>query len=87
MSATSTSAASRRAAIGRRPGADPASTWVHKEESPTEQKRASPYTARLTIDVTPELRGRIKLAAIRHDVTAADLLRDLLEREFPAKTS
>lgn len=83
MSGSPTSAAPRRAAIGRRPGADPASTWVHRDESQHEQKRASPYTARMTIDVTPDLRGRIKLAAIRHGVTAADMLRELLEREFP----
>src|SRR5450631_3987241 len=45
--------------------------------------RATTYTARLTIDVTPALRGRIKVAAFRQDVTVADLLRALLEREFP----
>jgi hypothetical protein len=42
------------------------------------------YTARLTVDVTPELRGRIKIAAFRRGLTAADMLRSLLEREFPA---
>ena len=41
------------------------------------------YTARLTLDVTPELRGRIKIAAFRRGLTAADILRTLLEREFP----
>ena len=41
------------------------------------------YTARLTVDVTPELRGRIKIAAFRRGLTAADMLRTLLEREFP----
>ncbi|RRD26822.1 hypothetical protein ECB98_04455 [Brucellaceae bacterium VT-16-1752] len=41
------------------------------------------FTARLTIDITPELRGRIKIAAFRRGVTASDMLRDLLEREFP----
>ena len=44
---------------------------------------ASAYTARLTVDVTPELRGRIKIAAFRRGLTAADMLRALLEREFP----
>ena len=42
------------------------------------------FTARLTIDVTPALRGRIKVAAFRRGVTVADMLRDLLAREFPA---
>jgi hypothetical protein len=37
-----------------------------------------------TIDVTPELRGRIKVAAFQRGATVADMLRDLLAREFPA---
>ena len=41
------------------------------------------FSARLTIDVTSELRGRIKIAAFRRGVTVADMLRDLLTREFP----
>ena len=45
--------------------------------------KASIYTARLTIDVTPALRGRIKVVAFRNGVTAADMLRELLEREYP----
>ena len=44
---------------------------------------AQAYTARLTIDVTPELRGRIKVTAFRRGVTVADMLRALLLREFP----
>jgi len=44
---------------------------------------ATGYTARLTIDVTPELRGRIKIAAFGRGVTVADMLRKLLAREFP----
>ena len=43
------------------------------------------FTARLTIDVTPELRGRIKVAAFRRGITVADMLRDLLVREFPTE--
>ena len=42
------------------------------------------YTARLTVDVTPELRGRIKITAFQRGQTVADMLRDLLAREFPA---
>jgi hypothetical protein len=41
------------------------------------------YTARLTIDVTPEMRARIKVAAFQSEITVAELLRCLLEREFP----
>jgi len=43
----------------------------------------SPNSARLTVDVTPALRGRIKVVAFRRGLTAADMLRGLLEREFP----
>jgi len=72
-----------RAPIGRRPAADPASTWVHQTESPEASVKLSPFTARLTIDVTPALRGRIKVIAFRRGMTAADMLRALLEREYP----
>lgn len=72
-----------RAAIGRRPGADPASTWVRRADVPEATVKASVYTARLTIDVTPALRGRIKVIAFQGGLTAADMLRELLEREYP----
>ncbi|MBX9612916.1 MAG: chromosome partitioning protein ParB [Burkholderiales bacterium] len=72
-----------RAPIGRRPAADPASTWVHQTELPEAPVQTSPFTARLTIDVTPALRGRIKMIAFRRGKTAADMLRALLEREYP----
>ena len=41
------------------------------------------FTARLTIDITPDLRGRIKIAAFGRGQTVAGMLRDLLAREFP----
>lgn len=72
-----------RAPIGRRPGADPASTWVRQADAPEIPAKASIFTARLTIDVTPVLRGRIKVVAFRRGITAADMLRELLEREYP----
>ena len=74
---------SRRAAIGHRPAADPASAWVHREEGAAALAKATVYSARLTIDVTPALRGRIKVIAFQRGVTAADMLRELLEREYP----
>ena len=45
------------------------------------------YTARLTLDVTPALRSRIKVAAFTQGITVADMLRDLLEQAFPESTS
>ena len=58
--------------------------WVRAADAPTTGKSATEaFTARLTIDITPELRGRIKVAAFRRGVTVAVMLRELLGREFP----
>lgn len=58
--------------------------WVKASEARANDKASdSAFTARLTIDITPELRGRIKVAAFRRGVTVADMLRDLFAREFP----
>jgi hypothetical protein len=82
MTAPSTSSAPKRAPIGRRPAADPASAWVRQADAPEAVAKASIYTARLTIDVTPALRGRIKVIAFKRGITAAEMLRELLEREY-----
>ena len=59
-------------------------TWVRApDQRSSNGAKADLFTARLTIDVTPELRGRIKVAAFQRGVTVADMLRDLLSREFP----
>ncbi len=76
----------RRAPIGLRPAADPASAWVRRADASDALPRAAVFTARLTIDVTPALRGRIKVAAFSRGLTVADMLRELLERDFPAQT-
>lgn len=69
--------------IGNRP--TEAERWVQRgARRRSGTSKAAQFTARLTIDVTPALRTRIKLAAIAGQVTAAELLRALLEREFPA---
>lgn len=59
--------------------------WVRTPEKAALEDRAKAdlFTARLTIDVTPELRGRIKVAAFQRGVTVAEMLRGLLCREFP----
>ncbi len=55
--------------------------WVRTPE--TTETAPPAYTARLTIDVTPALRGRIKVTAFGRGQTVADMLRMLLDREFP----
>lgn len=62
--------------------ADP-EQWVKAADIAPEHRPGAKFTARLTIDVTPKLRGRIKVAAFRRGVTVADMLRDLLASEFP----
>lgn len=64
-----------------RPG-DPDS-WVRTPEPAPARSTDQDFSARLTIDVTPVLRGRIKVTAFRRGVTVADMLRALLHREYP----
>ncbi len=77
----------KRIRIGNRPLTGPAAeTWVRNGDGPPDgstPRVPDLYAARLTIDVTTAMRGRIKVAAFRQGVTVADLLRTLLEREFP----
>ncbi len=77
----------KRVTISPRPPTEPcADAWVQER---TEGRASSTtiksvlYTARLTIDVTPEMRARIKVAAFQSEITVAELVRRLLEREFP----
>lgn len=73
----------KRIAIGARPPANPqAEAWVRQGED-ADIGKGDLYTARLTIDVTPALRARIKVAAFTQGITVAETLRELLEREFP----
>ena len=77
----------RRTAIGGRPKADHAAeSWIRCGDSLAacaSITAVNVHTARLTIDVAPGLRGRIKVAAFRQGLTVADMLRALFEREFP----
>lgn len=58
--------------------------WISAGDGkPPAPPSRSANTARLTIDVTPELRKRIKLAALQRGLTLADLLRAMLAEAFP----
>ena len=63
--------------------ADPESWIKASNAASANSPKGGGFTARLTIDVTPDLRGRIKIAAFQRGTTVADMLRDLLAREFP----
>jgi hypothetical protein len=70
--------------IGTRPR-DPAERWIGTgQASSSSRSKADTFTARLTIDVTPALRGRIKVLAFERGLTVADMLRTLLEEQFGA---
>jgi hypothetical protein len=72
----------RRRGFASRPS--DAESWVKASDRSSERSNdASDFTARLTIDVTPELRSRIKVTAFQRSLTVADMLRELLAREFP----
>jgi hypothetical protein len=63
-----------------------ADTWVLAPETLSSRDAESRlFTARLTVDVTPAQRARIKVTAFRRGQTVADMLRELLAREFPDK--
>jgi hypothetical protein len=47
------------------------------------QRKRNVFSARLTIDVTPDLRSRIKITAFERGVTVAYMLRLLLLKAFP----
>ena len=61
-----------------RPGE--ADRWI---KSSDRARSEAANSARLTIDVTPAMRRRLKLAAVQRGETVADMLRALLAREFP----
>lgn len=75
----------RRGGFAARPAN--AEDWIRTTDTPAVDGAiatdTTPFSARLTIDVTPDLRGRIKIAAFGRGQTAAAMLRELLERSFP----
>lgn len=73
---------SAKRGFASRPG-DPES-WIKAPDRQTQRAQpADDFSARLTIDVTADMRGRIKIAAFQRGQTVADMLRALFEREFP----
>ena len=55
----------------------PRGNWVRP------RSKRSAFTAGLTIDVTPDLRSRIKIASFERGITVAYMLRLLLLDAFP----
>ncbi len=67
------------AGFAARPGA--ADRWI-KAAEPVALPPSDAFTARLTIDVTPDTRRRLKRAALDRGTTLADLVRALIDREL-----
>jgi hypothetical protein len=72
-----------RSAFASRPGN--AETWIGAADLPRHATKQAANSARLTIDVTPALRARIKVSAFQRGMTVADLIRDMLREAFPEK--
>ena len=58
----------------------------HQGRAKRRSARGVLRTARLTIDVTPALRERIKVIAVHSGLTVPEMLRELLEREFETRS-
>jgi hypothetical protein len=51
------------------------------------QSSPTPKRSRITIDITPELRRRIKVAAFQHDLSIGEYIGDILEETVPKEES
>lgn len=74
---------SNKRSFAARP-ADPESWIKAPDRQASRASKSNDFSARLTIDVTADMRGRIKIAAFQRGETVAETLRALFEREFPA---
>lgn len=79
-----------RGLIGDRPPTPPAAEdWVKSRATRCGAGKPVPadrYAARLSVDVSRELRSRIKIAAFRQGSTVANLLRQMLQEQFGEDT-
>ncbi|MFU3596637.1 hypothetical protein ACM7J0_26440 [Pseudomonas aeruginosa] len=71
----------KRIGIGARPLADPqAEAWI-RQGAAIDHGKVERYSAWLTLDVTPALRTRIKLAAFERGVAMAEMLLEVLKQQ------
>lgn len=71
------------AGFAARPGA--ADRWI-KAAEPVPPTPVEAFTARLTIDVTPDTRRQLKRTALDRGMTLADLVRALIDRELAGRS-
>ncbi|MBH4059364.1 hypothetical protein I5M30_05485 [Pseudomonas aeruginosa] len=73
----------KRIGIGARPLADPqAESWI-RQGAALDSGKVERYSARLTLNVTSSLHTRAKLPAFKSGVAMAEMLHEVLERQFP----
>jgi ParG len=68
---------------------DPADTWVADRKADVETPPSTPEVPaevmkRFTIDVPESLHTRVKVACAQRGLKMADVLREMMEREFPS---
>src|SRR5215467_11753874 len=63
---------------------------LRKEEFDSEDEHQETSTmkrSRITIDISPELRRRIKIAALQNDLSISEYVGDILEKSVPGEAS
>jgi hypothetical protein len=62
---------------------------LRKEDIDNNDERADQKTkrTRITFDINPELRRRIKMTALQHDLSISDYLGSILEQAVPGEAS
>ena len=78
---------SRKSVAFKRPNKPAnADAWISqvREEATTQLPAEKKPTVRFTLDVDAELHTRMKIECVRQGKMMSDVLRAILEREFPA---
>ena len=78
-------ACDRKSAFAQRPGDSEARRRRIEDRAVESAAKTQRFIARLPIDVTPELRGRIKVVAFQRGQMVTEMPRDPRAREFPQR--
>jgi len=69
--------------IAPKPTRNPSQEWVESRALPPERRP----TRRLTLEIDAELHRRMRIACVEQDLVMADVIRELIEARFPAKSN
>ena len=75
---------SKKVAFGKkpRPGAAEADTWVDSRGEEAPSGKPPVKLKRLTIDIPADLHRRLKADCAGRDIAMADVIREMLERQY-----